>query len=597
MALPDLTVEIAFDSGYTTAAASRTWTDVSAYVEGAQPISISRGRSDEVSQVQPSRLALTLNNKDGRFTPRLTTGAYYPNVKKGRPIRVTATYNAVDYVRYTGYVAEWPVSWPDSSSAVCVVNLTSASRMARLGRGAELRSIVEEEILADSPIAFYTLGEPADSTSAADTSGNQAPPLTMAGTGTDVVFGNATGPGTDGLTAAEFAGGKWLSVTLGSVPVALECSFATTTNDATPRAILAVAGTIGPTLLNGNLGAGGGGSAGGPVADGLVHHVLWDGASIYLDGVLTSLIGTAPSASLSPVVGVGGSLNPSLGAPFIGSIAHAAVHDSSPSAARALAHSDAGSDGFAGESAGARITRLARYGGVPAAEVSADAGSSTIGHFDITGMTPVAAMQKVVETENGVLFDARDGTLTFTGRDARYNLTSSFTLDVTAQEVEADLEPKDDDQFLVNDVTVTANGVPAGRVVDITSLDENGHYAQSLDTVTDDTDDALQGANWKVAKGADPEPRYSQVTVDITNSSTAQAAAVLAADVGTRFTLSNLPDQVESTADLFVEGYAETITTTSHRITFNTSPATGYDVFTLNDATFGELDGAYPLAF
>ena len=96
MALPSLKVEVAFNAGYTTAAASRTWTDVSTYVEGAQPVSDGRGRSDEVSAIQPARLSLTLNNRDGRFTPRLASGAYYPNVKKGRPVRVTMPYPPAD---------------------------------------------------------------------------------------------------------------------------------------------------------------------------------------------------------------------------------------------------------------------------------------------------------------------------------------------------------------------------------------------------------------------------------------------------------------------------------------------------------------------
>ena len=53
MALPNTKVEIAFDSGYTTPAASRTWTDVSTYVESQYGLTINRGRADEIAQVQP----------------------------------------------------------------------------------------------------------------------------------------------------------------------------------------------------------------------------------------------------------------------------------------------------------------------------------------------------------------------------------------------------------------------------------------------------------------------------------------------------------------------------------------------------------------
>ena len=64
--------------------------------------------------------------------------------------------------------------------------------------------MVEEEILADAPDAYYTLGEPADHAGQRLVR-ERAAPLFMTGDGPAVVFGNATGPGTDGLTAAEFA--------------------------------------------------------------------------------------------------------------------------------------------------------------------------------------------------------------------------------------------------------------------------------------------------------------------------------------------------------------------------------------------------------
>ena len=110
----DTKVEIAFDSGFRTPEGDRTWTDVSDYAEmtALDGIQITRGRSDEISGIEPSTCTVTLDNSDGRFTPRNAAGAYYPNVKRGRPLRVTVTHDGVDYVRFTGYVAQWPVQWP-----------------------------------------------------------------------------------------------------------------------------------------------------------------------------------------------------------------------------------------------------------------------------------------------------------------------------------------------------------------------------------------------------------------------------------------------------------------------------------------------------
>ncbi|HKY57857.1 MAG TPA: hypothetical protein VJL80_07450, partial [Aeromicrobium sp.] len=127
--MPDVTVEIAFDSGYTTAAASRTWTDVSAYVEADDILSIARGRGDEFSTPQPSRLSLTLDNRDGRFTPEYASGAYYPNVKKGRPIRVRATWplggGGTTHYRFLGYIDEWPVQWPGGGAEMSTVTISA----------------------------------------------------------------------------------------------------------------------------------------------------------------------------------------------------------------------------------------------------------------------------------------------------------------------------------------------------------------------------------------------------------------------------------------------------------------------------------------
>jgi hypothetical protein len=81
MSMPEVTVELALSSGYTTAAASRTWTDVTDYVEAQRGLPIQLGRPDQFSTVQPSRLSLTFDNTDGRFTPEYAAGAYYPNIK------------------------------------------------------------------------------------------------------------------------------------------------------------------------------------------------------------------------------------------------------------------------------------------------------------------------------------------------------------------------------------------------------------------------------------------------------------------------------------------------------------------------------------
>lgn len=72
-----------------------TWTDVSAYVRG-QTVSISgAGRADWTSSLQAAQLTLTLNNRDGRFTPKFASGAYYPNITRNTQIRASVSSQSV----------------------------------------------------------------------------------------------------------------------------------------------------------------------------------------------------------------------------------------------------------------------------------------------------------------------------------------------------------------------------------------------------------------------------------------------------------------------------------------------------------------------
>lgn len=67
------------------------WTDITSYVydRGDSAIQIVRGRQDEGSGTQPATCNLTLNNRDGRFSPRNPTGPYYGRLGRNTPIRVS----------------------------------------------------------------------------------------------------------------------------------------------------------------------------------------------------------------------------------------------------------------------------------------------------------------------------------------------------------------------------------------------------------------------------------------------------------------------------------------------------------------------------
>lgn len=604
MPIPVTTVEIAFNVGVT---GTPTWTDVTRYVRTEPGISIEHWRGEEDSETQASRCSLTLMNNDGRFTPENTASPYYPNVKRNRPIRVRSTHNGVTYTRFTGYMDDWPVDWPATVGTISDCAVSASSRSSRLARGAELRSIIEEEFLADSPSAYYTLGEPEGSTTAVDTTGNDAPSLVVRGTGAAVTFGDATGPGTDDLTAVSFAGGQYLETSpLEAGVIGLELFQLRSAIPGNNRIIAAASdGTNWVALVIDN--TGGAGLVGNglqsttstaKIADGTYHHLYWDIASadIWIDGVADGG-GTGSLAVANPtIVTIGGwrgdadhgSSEPHMDG--TNGTAHVALHTAEPSGARKLAHYTAGHDGFAGETSADRIERFAGYANVPTADLDL-AGSTPIAHFDITGMTALDAMRKVETTEGGVLYDALDGKLAFRGREARYAAASAFTVSVAAREVAAPPHPVLDDQQQVNDMTATnADGI-AGRVFDQASIDEDGLYRESVELATSDPGEPLMRAGWIVGRYAESSVRVSELQLLLNTASNTLAAGVLSAQIGTKFTLTGLPSNApRSTMTLFVEGRQEQITGAEDRVTLLTSPAELFEVFTLDSATLGVLD-------
>jgi hypothetical protein len=624
--LPDVTVEIAFNAGYLTPAADRVWTDVSAYVEAEDSITITRGRSDELSEVQPSQLSVTFDNRDGRFTPGNTAGAYYPNVKIGRPIRVRATWDGVTYDRFLGFISDWPIVWPHATDSACLTTVSAASRMARIAGGANLRSVVEDEYLADDPTAYYPMGEPEGSNSASSIAGGVQPRLASTGTGDPVAFGAGTGPATDAMPAPMFAGGQYLqaplNITTDAVTV-VEIFFNTSAtwvrlvslHSVNSGSFLRLA-TNGADLIA-EVHDGTNGStipAVGSALDGRTHHaaVVLESATrtlrVFLDGV------EAPS---STVPGVGPlnftSTHLTVGEQATATLAHVAVWTTPTlDAGRIAAHAEAGLTGFAEELPGVRIERIAERAGIPPAEVNADAGVVTMAFTDTTGRSPLDVMREVETTEAGLLFDGRDGALRFHSRSRRYNADLAFALDATAQEVEADLEPVLDDQMLTNDVTAT-DGTNTVRAADDASILEYGQRRQDLQLAPADPDALTDIAYWRLNRYREPKISLRQISASVPNASgsaygdgvygeglyggTAGPGDLLAADIGDRFTLVGLPTQSPAPSmDLFIEGTSETITATSHTIGFTVSGAAVSDVWVLDSAEHSELDSTTVLA-
>ena len=614
---PDVKVEIAFNSGYSTPVASRTWTDVSQWVEFEPGINITHGRQDEFASAEANRLTLTLDNSDGRFTPEKTSGAYYPNVKIGRPIRVTSTWNAVTYTRFIGYVDEWPVAW-NGTSNYAEAQITASSRMARLGYDSTLgfdhhrgvpvdaghtavrvladargrwrvqrdrphgRAVVDVRRLGCVPEFGTAMELPGDSTATGihhlDT-GSQDIRATLA---TPLSTANPNVVTLEAFVAPGILNSLELQGPIGALGIASYLR------------ILSVGDVYAAQYYDGNIGGTfvlSTGSADASFAHHLAGSVELSGAGVatvkvYIDGVLadTTATGGMVATSLQRLV-IGRDL-----ASEGQTIAHVAINaDMSRVADRA----DAGMTGFSDDTASERIVRYAGYANIDAAEVDAGTSTNVVGPIDTANDGVLEAMRRVEATENGVLFDSRSNFLTFNGRAERYHTSSSFTLDAATQQLESDIAPKLDRSNLANDVTAatSADGSSA-RAIDQTSIDEYGFARVTFD-IAGNQDAGFQAATWRVLNYCQPLPRIDSLGVDLLPLNDTLRANLMNASVGTRITLSGLPTQASSTSvDFFIEGYTEAIGPESYEFTYNVSPVNDElnDVWILQDATYGVYD-------
>jgi len=517
----------------------------------------------------------------------------------------------VTTTRCTLYVQDWPTEWPGGSQAYAVATITAVDRMSRLNRRV-LRSVIEQEILLDtsSPSAragYYTLGEPAGSTSAADSSGKSSPNLVSTGSGTAVVFGNATGPGTDSLTAATFAGGKYLrnGLDFGDAfySATIECFFSVASGNggnlldgspdssATSLAVDAGTGHVVWTPTTGSTI-----STSTSYADSAVHHaaVICDAsgsgtAELFVDGV--------SQGSTSGTIADFDDLR--VGRDFTGSISHVFILETATalSSTRVIAHANAGLNGFNTERSDQRIARYASYANIPTADQTLETGVQVnVPHFDITGMSPTAAMQEVVNSEDGLLFLRGDGKLVFQNRTHRAAQVAA-DLTITADAMGPNDRFTGDMQRIVNTATVTRAGGAGGYAENADSIATHEQYPTSMDLKVATDDEATDRASWEANAYPEPLQRLGSLTLDLFSQTVTIQASAQALELSDRIQITGLPNQVSSTADLIAEGWTETVSISAWGMQFNASPWTPNAVWVLDDTTYSVLGTTTRLSF
>lgn len=593
----------------------------------------------------PSRATLT----DG-----VTANPYYPFVTDGRRIRIVATDGVTEWPRYDGYVNEWPVEWENGSVTRPWSRVTATDRFKRLSTSGELLSPLEYEVLADNPTLYYTLSEESETTAAGNTAGNDRPAAVVrtAGSGT-LEFGAGTGPGTDEMSAAVWdaphndddvplhtvGNSAWMEAHL-DPPIVLDATSNGITLECWARPVTASpsssyryvnifdrvrAGTLEGDLVPGIV-IGNNLSnqfftrvtssdpdpndsqayTGATVVDDHTHHFVVTcepnttnvRIRLYLDGVEvhTATVGFSTFEAANDTLHIGEDAFSSDADNFLGTMSHVAVYEHVLDAARIQVHYDVGKEGYSGDTSGARVQRIAEFADIPTGQIDTEGGLSTFTGMRVRGQGALEALQDVATSENGVVFVGRDGQLVFHGRDHRYNTASSFTLDAEANILGEDIRFQLDDAYTRNDIYITRDPGPALRRFDATSIEDRGRYRDDIELLTDSDEEAIDAAEYRLHAYGVPRARISEVTLRLHElaadpNTAALVATLLNADVGDRFTVTNLPPSAPADElDLWIEGYEETITDEVWELKLSTSPVLdGQDFWQLGVAGHSEL--------
>lgn len=591
-----------------------TWLDITSDVRQAPGIPITRGRSDEQSQAGPQRMTFTLDNRNGKYSPRNPLSVLYGSIGRNTPVRCKIDNGS--FTRFYGEISGLSPLWNENHSDN-YIQVEAYGLLRRLGQGQPtVSNALRDWVLAQSTLAAYY---PLSGGEGTTYSQNIAPGKT----------GSFAGYGGAVFTYGHDMGAAWLGTGLeinatGDIPYMQGIANASGSNIAVDFVFQSLAmgvldveiwpnqDSIFTLRLNTSADAGtlqvfyddGDGGITSSVATGAIPELqdtelhtcrfeinLTAGPQVdyyvYIDGVLVNSTLAFSSVDLA-------------GSPFFRlhysrfvnqtyvNVAHFAVWADNTAAnlPSAQDYADAAM-AYKGETAIDRLTRVCGDGSIDLTTAGTSSESMPMGpQFTETRLEQI---RDVESTDMGILFETRNAPgLTYLSRTSLYNQTPVFTLDYAAGQVSPPLEPVDDDQVTRNDVTATRREAGSARfTVDdgpLSTLDPPtgvGRYEVEV-TVNPETDGFLLGiAGWVANIGTLDKARWPSVTVNLNspNISSGLRDTIKDAEVGDLFTITNMDAAfVYDDVNLIIVGYTETITPFTHVWTANCMPAEPYTV-------------------
>jgi hypothetical protein len=253
------------------------------------------------------------------------------------------------------------------------------------------------------------------------------------------------------------------------------------------------------------------------------------------------------------------------------------------------------------QATGARIQAILNRSEIdwPAAKRAIDTGSATLQADAIGGTAadpkPVNALQylqKVDEAEQGALFMAGDGVLTFRGRSSLQILSGVTFADDGSGIPFTNIAASYGSEELRNRVTVTRLNGGTAIATDTDSIDAYGAIDYEIrDSLLADDTQAQSLADVIVTRYAEPLLRIDGVDVILNALDAAQVDQVLALELGSLVQVVYTPSGIGDTIDQFVrlDAIEHTIEPFTHRVRFSFSQGEP-PALVLDSTTFGLLD-------
>jgi len=243
-------------------------------------------------------------------------------------------------------------------------------------------------------------------------------------------------------------------------------------------------------------------------------------------------------------------------------------------------------DGYSGQVATNRLRDVCQEQGVIMSALGADAYAEPMGPR--LPDTALSILQSCEDADGGILSEKLHApALQYRYRRARYDQPVRLQLDYSAGHIAPPLDPVDDDQAVVNDITVTRVGGSSSRAVLESGLlsvqpppDGVGVY-DSERTVNVFADSQLYDiAGWDLHLGTYDGYRYPIVRLNMANSAMEPLReTVMTLQVGDRIQIANPPAWLPpETIDLIVLGYTMTLNAFTWEYELNCVPAGSWAV-------------------